>query len=205
MGLVFADLSISLDGYIAGPNAGVANPLGDGGERLHRWIYGLASWRQPQGLAGGRTDRDAEIVEESSARAGSFVMGKRMFETGEEPWCDEPPFHGPVFVLTHQLRAPLVKAGGTTFTFVTGGIERALDAARAAAGDKDVQISGGAQTVQQFIEASLLDELQLHLAPVLFGGGIRLFDHTGRDHVEYDIVRVIDSPRVTHLSLRLSR
>jgi dihydrofolate reductase len=205
MGLVISDMSMSLDGYIAGPEVGVEHPIGVGGERLFQWNYPLESWREPQGLAGGRTDRDSEIVEESSARSGAFVMGRRMFDTGEGPWGDSPPFRRPVFVLTHALRETLVKEGGTTFTFVTDGVERAIELAKAAAGDLDVTESGGANTVQQCIRAGLLDELQVHLAPVLLGGGTRLFDDSRSAHVELECTRVVESPRVTHLRFRLPR
>jgi dihydrofolate reductase len=202
MALLIAELSMSLDGYIAGPNAGVANPLGDGGEQLHKWMYGLATWREPQGLAGGKTNRDSAVIDDWSARKGAFVMGRRMFDTGEEPWGDSPPFRLPVFVLTHHPRPPLVKEGGTTFTFVTDGIESALGQAKAAAGNSDVAIAGGANAVQQFIKAGLLDELQIHLAPILLGGGIRLFDGLGPEHIELESTGVVDSPRVTHLRYR---
>jgi dihydrofolate reductase len=192
-------MSMSLDGYIAGPNGGAGNPLGDGGERLHRWAYELASWRERQGIAGGRTNRDAEVVEESFANVGATVMGRRMFDEGEVPWGDEPPFRMPVFVLTHDAREKLVKGGGATFTFVTDGIESALRQAKATAGDKDVRIAGGANTVQQFISARLLDELQIHLAPVFLGDGVGLFDHLGTERIELESTRVIESPGVTHL------
>ena len=130
-------------------------------------------------------------------------MGKRMFDEGEEPWGDNPPFRMPVFVVTHDAREELVKEGGTTFTFVTEGIESALNQAKAAAGDKNVNIAGGADTVQQFIKAGLLDELEIHLAPLLFGQGIRLFDRMGPEHIELENIRVVDSPRVTHLRFRV--
>lgn len=203
MAKVTVDMLMSLDGYIAGPNGGAGNPLGDGGERLHRWAYELASWRERQGIAGGRTNRDAEVVEESFANVGATVMGRRMFDEGEVPWGDEPPFRMPVFVLTHDAREKLVKGGGTTFTFVTDGIESALRQATAAAGDKDVRIAGGANTVQQFIRAGLLDELQIHLAPVFLGDGVRLFDHLGTEQIELERTRVIESPGVTHLKFRV--
>jgi dihydrofolate reductase len=135
---VFAGLSMSLDGFIAGPNVGIDNPLGDGGEKLHRWMYGLASWREPQSLTGGRTNEDSQVIDESGARSGAFVMGRRMFDTGEGPWGDNPPFRKPVFVLTHRPRDLLAKEGGTTFTFVTDGIESAVARARGAAGERDV-------------------------------------------------------------------
>ncbi|MFN2590280.1 MAG: dihydrofolate reductase family protein [Actinomycetota bacterium] len=200
---VKVDISASLDGFIAGPSDGIRNPLGDGGDRLHEWIYGLASWREPHGLAGGETNRDAEVVEEAFAGIGAVVMGRRMFDLGEGPWGDNPPFHVPVFVVTHQAREPLAKEGGTTFTFVTGGIERALEHAGAAAGGKDVSVAGGANTIQQFIKAGLLDELQIHLIPVLLGDGVRLFDRMGPERIELETTRVVQSPGVTHLRFRV--
>jgi dihydrofolate reductase len=200
---VTVDMSMSLDGYITGPNGGAGNPLDDGGERLHRWAYELASWRERQGIAGGRTNRDAEVVEESFANVGATVMDRRMFDEGEVPWGDEPPFRMLVFVLTHDAREKLVKGGGTTFTFVTDSIESALRQATAAAGDKDVRIAGGANTVQQFSRAGLLDELQIHLAPVFLGDGVRLFDHLGTEHIKLERTRVIESAGVTHLKFRV--
>jgi dihydrofolate reductase len=203
MGIVTAHMSMSLDGFIAGPNAGVGNPLGDGGARIQQWMFDLASFREIQGLAGGQPNRDDEELRERFAPAGAVVMGRRMFDEGEEPWGDNPPFHMPVFVLTHEARETLVKEGGTTFTFVTDGIQSALEQAKTAAGDKNVNIAGGADTVQQFIRAGLLDELEIHLAPVLFGEGIRLFDQMGPEHVELENIRVVASPRVTHLRYRV--
>jgi dihydrofolate reductase len=205
MGKVICDITMSLDGFIAGPNARPGNPIGDGGARLHHWMFPLEGWREPQGLKGGRTDEDSNVVEESSARAGAFLMGRRMFDEGEEPWGDTPPFRRPVFIVTHDAHDTIVKDGGTTYTFVTDGIERALELARAAAGDLDVAISGGANVVQQLIKAGVLDELQLHLAPILLGGGVRLFDNLGDVGVDFEGTRVIASPRVTHLQFRLVR
>jgi dihydrofolate reductase len=203
MGKVFFEIGMSLDGFIAGPNGGPGNPLGDGGTRIHRWVFDVASWRERQDLAGGQTNRDDEIVKESYARTGAYVMGRRMFDEGEVGWPDPPPFRAPVFVLTHRAREPWVRQGGTTFTFVTDGIKGALEKAKAAAGDKDVMIAGGANTVQQFIKAGLIDELQIHLAPVLLGDGVRLFDQVSPEHLELERMRVIDSPLVTHLKYRV--
>lgn len=205
-GKVYADMSMSLDGYIAGPNAGADNPLGDGGDRLHEWIYGLESWREPHGLSGGETNPDNDVVKESFARMGAVVMGRRMFDEGEEPWGDDPPFHAPVFVVTHEARETVEKKGGTTYTFVTDGIESALKQATEAAGDKDVSV-GGASTIQQFIEAGLLDDMLLddmliHVIPVMFGDGVRLFDRLSK-RVELETTRVISSPAATHLSFRV--
>ena len=203
MGTVHANMGMSLDGYIAGPNAGPRNALGDGGMRIHRWVFDLESWRERQSLVGGQTNRDDEVSNETFARTGAYVMGRRMFDEGEVGWPDPPPFRAPVFVLTHHERKPWVRQGGTTFTFVTDGIESAIKQARAAAGDKDVRIAGGANTIQQFIKAGLLDELQIHLAPILLGDGVRLFDHPGTEQIELEKTRVIDSPRVTHLTFRV--
>jgi dihydrofolate reductase len=203
MGTVHASLGMSLDGFIAGPNAGPDNALGDGGMRIHRWVYELEAWRERQGLAGGRTNQDDEVSKETYSRTGAFVMGRRMFDEGEVGWPDPPPFQAPVFVLTNHPREPWVRQGGTTFTFVTEGPESALEQAKAAAGDKDVQIAGGANTIQQFLEGGLLDELQIHLAPVLLGDGVRLFERIDPERVELEPARVIDSPRVTHLTYRV--
>jgi dihydrofolate reductase len=192
MSKVTSDMSMSLDGFIAGPNDSVERPLGDGGDRLHQWVYGLESWRKLHDLAGGTTNRDAEVLDESFKNTGTVVMGRRMFNFGERYWGDNPPFHMPVF-----------KEGGTTFTFATDGIESALRQAKAAAGDKDVSVAGGANIVQQFIEAGLLDQLQIHLVPVLLGDGRRLFDHIGTEQIELESTRVIESPGVTHLRFRV--
>jgi dihydrofolate reductase len=202
MGEVTVDISMSLDGFIAGPNDSVENPLGDGGERIHEWVYDLASWRERHGIAGGRTDTDAEVLDEAFENTGAVVIGKRMFDVANG-WGDNPPFHMPAFVITHDAREKLVKEGGTTFTFVTDGIESALDQARASAGDKDVSVAGGANIIQQYLSAGLLDEIQIHLVPVLLGEGIRLFDQLGAEQIELERTRVIESPGVTHLRFRV--
>jgi dihydrofolate reductase len=142
-GQTFVDITMSLDGFITGPNDSVDSPLGEGGDRIHEWVYDLASFRGPHGQEGGRTGTDDELLKEAFERAGAVVLGRRMFDHGEGPWGDDPPFHNPVFILTHEAREPLVKEGGTTYTFVTDGIERALEQAKAAAGGKDVSIAGG--------------------------------------------------------------
>lgn len=203
MGIVTAHMSMSVDGYVAGPNAGAGNPLGDEGVSIQQWMFDLASFREIQALTGGQTNKDDEELRERFAPTGAVVMGRRMFDEGEDPWGDNPPYHMPVFVVTHEARDRLVKDGGTTFTFVTDGIESALEQAKAAAGDKNVNIAGGADTVQQFIKAGLLDELEIHLAPLLFGEGIRLFDRMGPEHIELENIRVVASPRVTHLRFRI--
>jgi dihydrofolate reductase len=205
MGIVTAHMSMSVDGYVAGPNAGAGNPLGDGGVLIQQWMFDLASFREIQGLSGGQTNADDEELRQRFAPTGAVVLGRRMFDEGEGPWGDNPPFRMPVFVLTHEDRDTLVKEGGTTFTFVTNGIESALEQAKAAAGDKNVNIAGGADTVQQFIRAGLLDELEIHLAPLLFGQGIRLFDKMGPEHIELENMRVVSSPKVTHLRFRVAK
>ena len=207
------DITMSLDGFIAGPKQSLEQPLGEGGERLHEWLVRLASFRERHGLSGGETKGDTEVVEESLRGTGAVVMGRRMFSGGEgswegDPradgwWGDEPPFHAPVFVVTHHARETVVKQGGTAFNFVTDGIEAALEQARAAAGDKDVAVAGGASVVQQYLKAGLLDELQIHVVPLLLGGGVRLFDQLGSKQVELECTRVIQSPAVTHLKYRV--
>ncbi|HSV65514.1 MAG TPA: dihydrofolate reductase family protein [Mycobacteriales bacterium] len=214
MSRLMLDISMSLDGYIAGPNQTLAQPLGEGGERLHEWVFPLKSFRERHGLPGGQTTADSAMVEESLGNTGATVMGRRMFSGGQgawedDPnadgwWGDEPPFGHPVFVLTHHPRPPMTLTGGTTFIFVTDGIEPALEQARAAAGDKDVAVGGGADVVQQYLAAGLVDEVQIHLVPVLLGdGGVRLFDHLGTGPVELDRTRLIGSPAVTHLRYRV--
>ncbi|MDJ1434700.1 dihydrofolate reductase family protein [Halostagnicola sp. A-GB9-2] len=208
---VRASISVSVDGFVAGPNDSRENPLGDGGERLHEWIYDLASWREVHGLEGGETGRADEIFSESIENVGAVVMGRRMFDNGEGPWQDDPfeghwgedpPFGVPVFVLTHHEREPL-ELGETTFTFVTEGIESAVELAREVAGDAEVSVAGGASTIQQCVEAGLLDELELHLVPVVLGDGVRLFGRSDHDGIELERTRVVESPVVTHLTYRV--
>ncbi|MEX2195726.1 MAG: dihydrofolate reductase family protein [Thermoleophilaceae bacterium] len=205
------DISMSLDGFVAGPNAGPDNGLGDGGEQLHEWVTRLAVWREPHGKSGGETNRDSEIFEESQANVGATIMGRRMFNGdqgpwGDEPsmgwWGDEPPFHMPVFVITHHPRETEQMQGGTSFTFITDGIEAALEQARAAAGDKDVFVAGGGSVIRQYLDAGLVDEFQVHVAPVLLGGGVRLFDNL-RELPTLEVTRTVESPAVTHLRYRV--
>jgi dihydrofolate reductase len=212
MGKVVAEISTSLDGYVAGPNPTLENPLGEGGEQLHEWAVRLKSWRETHGLPDGESGPDDELLAESVAATGAVVMGRQMFSGGEGPWeddanangwwGDEPPFHKPVFVLTHHAREPLVLKG-TTFTFVTDGLDSAIDDARAAAAEQDVLVAGGADTIDQAIRAGLVDELQLHLAPVLLGAGARLFDGVAPELPRFEITQVIESPLVTHLRYRV--
>ena len=200
MGGVVADITVSLDGFVAGRNDSPELPLGEGGEQLHEWVFGLKSWREPHGLEGGETGADADLVEEAFERTGAIIVGRRMFDNARG-WGDEPPFRKPVFVLTHEPREPVEKSG-TTFTFVNDA-ESALEQATNAAGDEDVGIGGGAQTIQQYLRAGVLDELLVHVAPLLLGGGVRLFDDVGGD-VKLEQTEVISSPAVTHLRFRVT-
>ncbi|MFN2543863.1 MAG: dihydrofolate reductase family protein [Actinomycetota bacterium] len=210
---VVLDISVSLDGFIAGPDATLEEPLGVGGERLHEWVVPLRAWREPHGMEGGETGPDGDVIAETVERAGAIVLGRRMFSGGSGPWEEdpnpngwwggEPPFHHPAFVVTHHQRDPL-ELKGTTFTFVTEGPETAMSLAREAAGEKDVAIGGGAQTAQQLLRAGLVDEVQLHLVPILLGGGVRLFEALDPG-IGFDLDRVIDSPRVTHLRYRVKQ
>ncbi|MFG2983196.1 dihydrofolate reductase family protein [Streptomyces sp. NPDC048258] len=204
MSTVFASVGTTLDGFMAGPNARPGNPLGDGGLTIHRWVFEIDAWRERQGLPGGSGEHNAsaELVEENFARTGAYVMGRRMFAEGELGWPDPPPFRAPVFVLTHAPREPWVRQGGTTFHFVTDGPEAALAAAREAAGGKDVQISGGAETVRTCLNAGLVDELEIHLAPILLGSGTRLFDGVDPS-VRLTPDRTVATPQVTHIRYRV--
>ena len=201
-------ISMSLDGFVAGPSQSVDNPLGIGGMRLHEWAFALAMWRKEHGLEGGEVNESTAVVEEALANIGATVMGRNMF--GGHPgkwdvktpwngwWGDNPPYHHPVFVLTHHKREPLELEGGTTFTFVTEGIETALEQARRAAGGKDVSLAGGASVAQQYLAAGLVDEMEISVAPTLLGSGERLFDGVGDDLHGLELVRTVAAPNVTH-------
>jgi dihydrofolate reductase len=214
MSKVHADISMSLDGYVAGPDADLEQPLGAGGEALHEWALASQSWRESHGQEGGERNADSDVIAETVAATGAVVMGRRMFSGGSGPWepdprargwwGEDPPFHAPVFVLTHHEREPLPMEGGTTFHFVTDGIESAIEQARAAAGEQDVLVAGGGTVIAQAIAAGLIDELQVHIAPVFLGGGARLFDGMPADD-GLEIARVVDSPTVTHLRYRVTR
>jgi dihydrofolate reductase len=213
MGKLWFDITVSLDGYVAGPDPREEAPLGDGGEQLHEWAFRLQTWKQAHGLGDGETGPDDEIVAESIARQGASIMGRGMFGGGPGPWGDDPwngwwgddpPFEVPVFVLTNHPREPL-HLGTSTFTFVTDGIESALEQARAAAGDKDVHVAGGANVAQQYLRAGLLDEVELHIVPLLLGGGVRLFENVPADAARLEIDRVVASPTVTHARYRAVR
>jgi dihydrofolate reductase len=213
MSKVRAFISVSLDGYVAGPNQTVENPLGEGGEGLHEWVVALRPWREAHGMEGGDDNASTKVVEEENENLGAEIMGRGKFGPpgggpwGDDPWQgwwgDDPPFHKPVFVLTHHPREPLTLSD-TTFTFVTDGIQSALSQAQAAAGDRDVVIGGGAKAIDQFLAAGLLDELELHVVPIILGGGERLFAGVGRE-VKLELVRAVEAPGVTHLKYRVVR
>jgi len=209
---VTAQMSVSLDGYYAGPRtstdphdmaAWLESSEGPGFFRVTRWVIGAMAWRERLGFTGGEQSVNSQIVEETFAAADAYVMGRRMFDGGEIPWGEEPPFRAPVFVVTHRDREVVQRQGGTSFSFVTGGIERAVELAKAAADGKNVAVAGGGTLLRQVLAAGLLDELELHIAPVLLGDGMRLFD-AGlgldiREGIELTPTRVIETPEVTHI------
>jgi dihydrofolate reductase len=206
------EISISVDGYVAGPNQSAVNPLGEGGEDLHEWVVKLSAWREAHGREGGAVNPSSAIVEEAMDNVGAVLMGRNMFGGGPGPWGEDPwngwwgespPFHVPTFVLTHHAREPLELEGRTTFHFVTDGIESALSQAREAAGGNDVRLGGGARAAQQYLAAGLIDEMQLNVVPRLLGGGERLFENVGRD-LELEQDRVVHTPEVTHVRYRVS-
>jgi dihydrofolate reductase len=211
MSVLRYSVSMSLDGFVAGPDQSPQDPLGVGGERLHLWMRELAVWRQAAGMEGGVVNASTAVFEAGGENVGAVVMGRNMFgggpgAWGDPPWNgwwgDEPPFHLPVFVLTHHPRPPLECRGGTTFTFVTGGPAVALDLARKASAGRDVAVSGGAGVARQFLQAGLVGELTIHLVPGLLGGGVRLFDGDGIASLGLEQVRAIEAPGVTHLTYR---
>jgi dihydrofolate reductase len=209
MSNVTCQISISLDGFVAGPNQSFDNPIGEGGMRLHQWAFATDTWQRQHGSEAGDRTADSLVAEEVAQGIGAYIMGRNMFGPGRGAWDldwrgwwgEDPPYHTPVYVLTNHEREPLAMDGGTTFHFVTDGIESALEQARAAAGDKDVSIAGGASTVRQYLAAGLLDELYLHIVPVVLGAGERLLDGVGDPKLEP--VKVVDSPTVTHLKYRV--
>ncbi len=205
-------IAMSLDGFVAGPNPSVDNPLGEGGMQLHEWVFELEAWRKPHGREGGAVNASTPVVEASLENVGATIMGRNMFGGGTGPWGadpwdgwwgDDPPFHTPVFVLTHHGREPLEKQGDTTFHFVCDGIESALAQAKEAAGGKDVTLGGGANVAQQYLAAGLIDEMLLSVVPVLLGGGTRLFENVPAGDLKLDPIQVVDAPGVTHLRYRV--
>jgi dihydrofolate reductase len=213
MSTVRFQIAVSLDGYAAGPDQSEGNPLGVGGMDLHRWVFELEAWRKQQRLEGGEVNASSPVVEEAQSNVGATVMGRNMFGGGPGPWNedqpwngwwgDDPPYHTPVFVLTHHPRASLEMEGGTTFIFVTDGIGSALEQAKQAAGELDVLLGGGANVVQQYLAAGLVDEFELHVVPIVLGDGERLLDNVGSLRLEQ--VRAIEAPGVTHIKYRVSR
>ena len=211
MSLVKCHISISLDGYVAGPNQSLENPIGEGGMQLHEWLFATAAWRRHHGDIGGEEGPDSEVAGELGSPAGAYIMGRKMFGGGPGAWNpewkgwwgDDPPYHAPVFVLTHHPRPPLQMQGGTTFNFVTQGPEAALELARAAAGASDVAIAGGAATIRQYLAAGNLDELFLDIVPVLLGSGERLLEGVG--HPVMEPVKVVASASVTHVKYRIRK
>jgi dihydrofolate reductase len=209
---VKCQISISADGFLAGPNQSEEHGLGEGGEHLHEWVVKLAAWRKSHGREGGEVNASSEIFEEASASTGAVIMGRNMFGPTRGPWTeplwngwwgDEPPFHVPVFVLTHYEREPLT-LGETTFHFVTEGPERAVALAREAAGGEDVSVGGGGETIQQLIRADLLDELLVNQVPVILGGGTRLLDGIPPS-VKLEQTRVVEAAGVAHLFYAVGR
>ena len=201
-------VSMSLDGFVAGPDQSVDNPLGIGGMRLHEWVFPLSAWRSMHGMPGGEVNESSRVVEESAANIGATVMGRNMF--GGHPgawdrnkpwngwWGDDPPFHHPVFVVTHHAREPLALKGGTTFIFVTAGIHAALEQARQAAAGKDVSLAGGANVCARYLREGLVDEMEINLAPTVLGSGERLFEGVSDLH-GLELVRTVATPKVIHL------
>ncbi len=211
MSKVRVHIAISADGYVAGPNQSKENPLGEGGEDLHEWMLALKAWREPHGRDGGEVNENTPIFEEAHEGIGAEIMGRGKFGPpeggpwGDDPWSgwwgEDPPFHMPVFVLTHHEREPLTLTD-TTFTFVTEGIEAALEQAKAAAGGKNVYIGGGAEVINQYLAAGLVDELEVHVAPLILGGGERLFEGVGPD-LKLEQLRAVEAPGVAHLKYRV--
>lgn len=214
---VTAQMSVSLDGFYTGPrdirepndmSGWMQGPEAPGFFRVTRWVVDAMGWRERQGFAGGERSINSKIIEETFAAAGAYVMGRRMFDAGEAPWGEEPPFHAPVFVVTHRSREVLERKGGTSFSFVTEGVEKAIELARAVAGGKDVAVAGGGELLRRVLSAGLLDELELHIAPVLLGDGQRLFDPSlglgADDGIELIPTRVVEASEVTHVRYTVS-
>lgn len=204
-------VSMSLDGFVAGPDQSAKNPVGVGGMRLYQWVFASKAWHAHQGRESGEQTVDCQVIEEVLDGVGAYIMGRHMFGGGQGPWDEswrgwwgeEPAFRAPVFVLTHHPRKPLAMRGGTTFTFVTEGVTAALEQARRAAGGQAVSIAGGAETMRQYLAAGLLDELYIHLVPVILGAGERLLLDVGDPTLE--LVKVVHSPKVTHIKYRVVR
>jgi dihydrofolate reductase len=199
MSKIFFDIGISLDGFIAGDNRGPRNPLGDHGSTIHNWMYQQKAFWRHLGMPGGKEEtEDGKIIDDTFARTGSYIMGKRMFEEGEANW-PEDLFKTNVYVLTHEKREPWVQKGTTTFYFINDGIESALEKAKQSANGKDIRIQGGADTIKQYLNAGLIEEFTIHIAPVIIGSGIRLFDNIRRNVFNVEIDKLIHSPLASHI------
>jgi dihydrofolate reductase len=205
------NFTISLDGYGAGPDQSVEHPLGVGAETLHGWMMATRAWSQMHGDEGGGTGLDNEFAARGTERVGAWILGRNMFGPVRGPWPDmnwkgwwgdDPPYHVPVFVLTHYARPPLHMKGDTTFHFVTGGIHEALDRARAAAAGMDVRIGGGADTIQQYLRAGLIDKLHIAIAPVLLGKGERLFEGVDLKSLGFECTQFVASEKALHVVLQ---
>src|SRR5688572_7769599 len=192
MGKIIVDVSVSLDGYMAGPNVSAEYPMGERGDRLHQWLFDVRS-----------NDTDSTVVKGLMAGVGAVVLGRRTFDIGFDEWNQDTPFPAPTFVVTHRAKDPLPTASGT-FTFITDGAATAVEQARAAAGEKNVMVMG-AEVTQELIRLRLIDELHIHMIPVLLGDGLRLFDQLGREQIELEIVGATPSAKVTHLIYRLPK
>jgi dihydrofolate reductase len=205
-------ITASLDGFVAGPHQSEENPLGVGGEELHEWMFKLAAWREAHGQEGGEVNASTEFIEELGGGYGAIIMGRNMFgPAGGGPWKDDswkgwwgdnPPYHTPVYVLTHHARDPVEMEGGTTFYFVTDGVESAHEQAKQAAAGKDVLIMGGANNINQFLAAGLVDEITINVVPRLLGSGARLLEGVGPD-VKLEQLRAVEAPGVAHLKYRV--
>ena len=200
MGKVKFTQTMSLDGYTAGPEQTQEEPLGKDGESLHEWMFATRTFREMGGREGGDTGLDDERMRRWNENVGAHIMGRNMFGPVRGEWGDDPPYHAPVFVITHHAREPVEMEGGTTFHFVTDGIEAALARAKEAAGEKDVAIAGGASTLQQYLGAGLVDEMELHVVPLLLGAGGRLFENLDGGPAGFECVELVSSPAVAHYS-----
>lgn len=205
MSKIIFDSGISLDGFLAGDNRGPSNPMGGVSEKIHTWMFNQKAFWEYLGMEGGNEDGpDGKLIRDTIARTGAFIMGKRMFEEGEVHW-PEDLYKADVYVLTHEKREPWIQKGTTTFYFINDGIESALEKAKKSAKGKDIRIQGGADTIQQFLNAGLVDECIIHIAPVIIGSGIRLFDKIDKNRFDIEIIEVIHSSTVTHIRYKLTR
>ena len=203
MSKVIFDVGISLDGFIAGENRGPKNPLGDNGPMIHQWMYQQkAFWRHIGSEGGNEEGPDGVMIDQTFARTGAYIKGKRMFDEGEANW-KEDLFKAPVYVLTHEKREPWVQKGTTVFYFINDGIESALQKARNMSGGKDIRIQGGANCIQQYLNAGMIEECTIHVSPVLIGSGLRLFENIDKRKVSFEIIKAIHSPLATHIRYKV--